>query len=74
MDRIHLFVFVHGFQASSLDMRMIKNQVSLSLPNAMCYCSCANEEMTDRNIEEMGLNLANEVKKYITDWCYSKDG
>ena len=52
---------------------MIKNYVSLTLPNALCLCSSANEEFTDGNIDHMGKNLANEVKKYITDWCYSKD-
>ena len=64
-DNLHLFVFVHGFQATSIDMRTIKNIVSLALPNALCLCSQANEEMTDGDIGEMGKKLAAEVKKHI---------
>lgn len=71
---VHLFVFVHGFQASSFDMRAMKNQVaSLNLPRVLCLCSSSNEELTEGSIEIMGINLAKEVKKYIKDWCYSKD-
>jgi hypothetical protein len=55
-------------------MRTIKNQVAITLPNVMCLCSTANEDFTDGSIEEMGKKLASEVKKYIQDWCYSKDG
>jgi hypothetical protein len=32
-------------------MRVIKNYVSLMLPNAMCLSSSANEERTDIDIE-----------------------
>jgi hypothetical protein len=39
-------------------MRSLKNYISLSLPNSMCLCSTANEDMTDSSIEEMGRKLA----------------
>jgi hypothetical protein len=71
---IHLFIFVHGFQATSLDMRGFKNYVSLSLPRALCLCSTANEATTEGSIDRMGLNLAAEIRKFINDWCYSRDG
>jgi len=48
---IHLLVFVHGFQASSIDMRAVKNQISLAMPKAMCFCSQANEDSTEGSIE-----------------------
>lgn len=70
---MNLFVFVHGFQATSLDMRTLKNQVQLLMPHALCLSSSANEDATDGDIAEMGVRLANEVKKYIADWCFSKD-
>lgn len=54
-------------------MRTFKNYVSLTLPNALCHASSVNEEFTDGNIEDMGKKLAIEVKKHITDWCFSKD-
>lgn len=55
-------------------MRTIKNQVSLYLPRALCLCSSANEDMTEGSIDLMGSNLAKEVRKYIKDWCFSRDG
>lgn len=67
-------MFVHGFQASSLDMRSLKNYVALTLPNVMCLSSSANEDLTDGSIADMGSRLASEVKRYIQDWCYTKDG
>lgn len=30
--------------------------------------SRANEDLTDGSISDMGLNLAQEVKQYVTDW------
>jgi hypothetical protein len=64
-----LFVFVHGFQASSFDMRALKNYVSLLLPGVYTLCSTANEDLTEGSIEDMGNNLASEVIKFINDWC-----
>ena len=36
--------------------------------------SSINEEMTEGSISDMGHKLAGEVSKYISDWCFSKDG
>ena len=64
----HLFVFVHGFQASSVDMSHFKKALMRLVPEAVCLLSRANEGKTDLNIEQLGFNLATEVKQYIT--CY----
>ena len=65
----HLFVFVHGFQASSLDMRQFRNHLQILLPKAMFLVSQANERDTDSRIEELGVKLAQEVKDYIINYC-----
>ncbi len=70
---VHLIVFVHGFQASGLDMRIFKNHVQLNNPKVICYSSTANENSTEGSIEQMGKNLAKEVKKYIKEFCFAKD-
>ena len=66
---IHLFVFVHGFQGNSYDMRMIKNYISFRHPESLFLCSSSNEDQTNGDILEMGIRLANEVKDYIRDNC-----
>ena len=68
-DREHLFVLVHGFQGTSFDMRLLKDNLSLLHPNALFLCSSCNEDCTDGDINEMGKNLAYEVKGYIQEWC-----
>ena len=64
----HLFILVHGFQASSADMRIFKKYFSLYDVNASFLCSKINENNTDRDIREMGEKLADEVKIYIKHW------
>jgi pimeloyl-ACP methyl ester carboxylesterase len=66
---VHLFVFVHGFQGSSFDMRLMKNNLALLYPEAVFLCSTCNEDNTEGDIEEMGTPLAQEVVNYICDWC-----
>jgi len=61
----HLFVFVHGFQASSLDMRAFRNHLQVLLPNAMFLVSQTNEKDTDSRIEELGSKLAEEVQEFV---------
>lgn len=64
----HLVVFVHGFQGNSLDLRSIRNQVSLIRSNTMLLCSCKNEGKTDGDIFDMGRRLAKEVLEFLSDW------
>jgi len=66
---VHLFVLVHGFQGNSFDMRLLKNNFSLIIPDALFLCSNSNEESTEGDIGEMGVRLAQEVVNYITEWC-----
>ena len=40
---VHLFVLCHGFQGNSFDMRMLKNVISIALPESVFLCSTANE-------------------------------
>lgn len=61
----HLFVFVHGFQASSADMRTFRNHLQIVLPDAMFLVSAANERDTDSKIEVLGVKLADEVQEFI---------
>jgi triacylglycerol esterase/lipase EstA (alpha/beta hydrolase family) len=66
---IHVIVLVHGFQGSSFDMRLLKNNMSLLHPEAMFLCSNANQGKTEEDIFEMGARLANEVNEYVEEWC-----
>lgn len=68
----HLFVFVHGFQASSFDMRTIKNHVALLYPSSHFLCSSQNEKKTDGDIGMMGKRLATEVREYISKYLPRK--
>ena len=57
-ERNMLVVMVHGFQASSFDMQMIKRQIAKMLPVAMFLVSSANQLDTDGDISIMGFRLA----------------
>ncbi len=59
----------HGFQGCSFDVRMIKNEISIALPEATFLCATANETDTDGNIYDMGYRLAQEVHQYIRESC-----
>lgn len=61
----HLIVLVHGFGASSYDMRLLKNYLELLHPDAFFLCSAENESKTEGDIYEMGTNLADEVRGFI---------
>ena len=64
----HLYVFVHGFQASSQDMRSFRNHLQVLLPNAMFLVSQSNEKDTDSRIEELGMKLAQEVQEFVFNY------
>ena len=52
-------------------MRVFKNHVQLKNSKVICFTSSSNEETTEGCIEQMGKNLAKEVKKYINEYCYA---
>ena len=60
---------VHGFQGNSFDMRLFKNTLTVAYPDSLFLCSNSNEENTEGDISEMGVNLAREVKGFIIEWC-----
>jgi hypothetical protein len=65
---LHLIILVHGFQGNSYDMRLIKNSISLINPSVVFLPSCANQDDTECDFEEMGKKLANEVKTFLKEW------
>ena len=64
-ERSMLVVLVHGFQASSFDMQLIKREISKMLPVSVFLVSNANELDTDGDISLMGFRLAEEIKTFI---------
>jgi hypothetical protein len=42
-EGLHLFVLVHGFQATHIDMQEIKNHIAMVVPNSVFLCSGSNE-------------------------------
>ena len=66
---IHLVILVHGFQGSSNDMKLVKNNLLLMKPELLIYSSVKNEDNTEASIEDMGRKLAEEVMDYIKDFC-----
>eukprot|EP00927_Polykrikos_kofoidii_P064416 TRINITY_DN5960_c0_g1_i2.p1 TRINITY_DN5960_c0_g1~~TRINITY_DN5960_c0_g1_i2.p1 ORF type:complete len:621 (-),score=119.99 TRINITY_DN5960_c0_g1_i2:127-1989(-) len=68
----HVIVLVHGFQGNSCDMRLLRNNIALFVPDALYLCSTANEDETDGDIGGMGERLAEEVKGFVRDWCSGK--
>lgn len=66
---LHVFVLVHGFQGSLYDMRLLKNNISVTYGDAVLLCSGANQDNTEGDISEMGRRLADEVLTFIDEWC-----
>lgn len=64
-DRPHLIVFVHGFLGNSYDLRLMRNHLAILFPHFDFFMSTANEEATLDSIEDMGHNLAEEVRNHI---------
>lgn len=67
-DGLHLFVLVHGFQASHIDVQETKNHIAMVVPNSVFLCSCSNQgKGTEGDIEKMGMNLADEVVEFFEE-------
>jgi esterase/lipase len=58
----HLIILVHGYQGSRYDMRVYQNFLVKILPECVAYSSQANEDMEGKTIQDMGKDLAEEVK------------
>ncbi|CAG9336161.1 unnamed protein product [Blepharisma stoltei] len=68
--KTHLFILVHGFMGSYYDMKIIKDTLSLFLPNSSFFSSRANEGKTEGSIFDMGYQLAMEVKSILEEFQY----
>ena len=59
-------------QGHSVDMRYIKQNLNNIYPNSIVLVSTANQNDTEtKPIEEMGVNLANEIKKFFMELYYA---
>jgi hypothetical protein len=54
-------VLVHGFEGSSNDMKLLRNNLVIAYSDVLVLCSVANDFDTRSSIEKMGQNLAKEV-------------
>ncbi len=63
---IHLLFLVHGYQGSSFDLTFFKDCLMfLAEENLKIICSTVNDSDSSRCIDELGLNLANEIKEIV---------
>eukprot|EP00756_Hemistasia_phaeocysticola_P010016 Hpha_TRINITY_DN14982_c2_g2::TRINITY_DN14982_c2_g2_i1::g.143340::m.143340 len=64
---VHLVVFVHGYQGSRYDWRVLRNQLSLVLPSGGTVFLPVEtlEQKSDLPLEKLGELLAQEVWEYI---------
>lgn len=63
----HLIILVHGYHASHFDMRVYQNFLAKIIPHSIFLISKANEDMTKKKIPQMGIDLANEIIKYVQE-------
>eukprot|EP00002_Diphylleia_rotans_P001346 TRINITY_DN10757_c0_g1_i1.p1 TRINITY_DN10757_c0_g1~~TRINITY_DN10757_c0_g1_i1.p1 ORF type:complete len:715 (+),score=139.79 TRINITY_DN10757_c0_g1_i1:43-2187(+) len=60
-DQRHFIVYVHGFQGSVYDCRIIRGHMIMLFPNFVHFVSRSNERRTHDSIDEMGERLVNEI-------------
>lgn len=65
---VHYIFFVHGFQGTSFDMRLVKSVVNCMHDRVKCVASTSNEDKTEDSFLEMGKRLAVEVTSYLDDY------
>lgn len=68
-DPVHLIVFVHGFHGNAYDLRAMRNQIALMVPDkggTRYLCSASNEEHTaNKSFARLGQNLVTEVLAFL---------
>ena len=57
----------HGLGGNQADLRMLKGILSYKYPHSAFVFSSANDNLNDGDIEDMGENLAKEVRNYLED-------
>ena len=68
LRKIHVVVFVHGFQGNSTDLRLIKSYLQVLNPKIVCLMSKGNEGKTLDSLEGMGVRLAEEVAEFLAQF------
>lgn len=68
----HVLVLVHGFQGSSWDLQLFRNQLSVAFPDAVLLCATANEADSECDLRVQGARLAQEVKAFLTKFTVSR--
>lgn len=69
MEKLHLFILVHGLQGHSLDLKYLKNIIVNIYPKSVVLVSTANQDDTETiEIEAMGVKLANEIKHFFLEF------
>ncbi|OMJ90877.1 hypothetical protein SteCoe_6636 [Stentor coeruleus] len=63
----HIVFLVHGFRGSAMDMRKLRNQLSIINKNLTVVCAYSLESKTDGDIRKMGRRLAKEVTLYVRE-------
>lgn len=63
----HVVFLVHGFRGSAMDMKKIRNQLSIICKDFTIVCAYSLESKTDGDIRKMGRKLAKEVTLYVRE-------
>lgn len=67
----HFFVLVHGFQGNKYDLRLLKNQISDTVPLCEFVQSSCNEGDTYGDLQTLGRKLAKEVSSGLASSPYT---
>jgi len=66
LSDLHVIILVHGFQGTSLDLKVLKNYIGLLYPKCMLVDSYHNENNTGNDLEDQGFRLAKEVIGFLS--------
>ena len=67
LSELHLMILVHGYQGSSKDLQVLRNEISIMFPYTVFLISAINEKNTESTINELGSNLSKEVKCFLRE-------
>ena len=63
---------MHGYGGNSEDLALMRNELAVVFPDAICLLSESNTNNSNCSIWKMGKNLADEVKRAICDSTASR--
>jgi hypothetical protein len=66
-EELHLYILVHGYEASQIDVYELKNHIALTVPNSIFLCSQSNSNKESDDIDDMGFRLAEEIHDFMDD-------